>query len=163
MVHEFDATIVHHYLGTYRYTVVFLPDAIARELPFDRHPRLRISGDLGEVPFEGAWQPANGRWYLMLSKRLLKDAGVAVGDRVEVRFRVEDQDAVDVPSDLQRAIDADDLAAAEWAKLSAGKRRAWSHRVHAAKTGPTRLRRVVEVVDRLRAGTAGTLILKTRR
>jgi hypothetical protein len=162
-VHEFEATVVHHFVGTLRYTVVYLPPEIAAELPLAQHPRLRISGEVGEVPFDGAWQPANGRWYLMLGKRLLKEAGLSVGDRTEVRFRVEDQDSVDVPADLQRAIDADPLAASAWAKLSPGKQRAWSHRVGSAKTGATRLRRTTEVVDKLRDGTAGVLMVKKPR
>ena len=52
---------------------------------------------------------------------------------------------------------------AEWAKLSPGKQRAWSHRVGSAKTGPTRLRRVAEVIDKLRDGTAGVLMVKKPR
>jgi hypothetical protein len=68
--HAFEGRIEHHDVGTYRYTVVFLPRELALSLPLEEHPRLRVSGEVAEVPFSGAWQPVRGRWYLMLSKPL---------------------------------------------------------------------------------------------
>lgn len=150
--HEFEGRIVPHDVGTYRYTVVFLPPEIARDLPFDRHPRLRARGEVGDVPFAGAWQPVRGRWYLMLSKDLLRQGGLAVGDLVEVRFRVEDPDTVDVPEGLRRALEGDEAARATWEGLSAGKRRGLAHMVHAAKTEPTQRRRLADVLAMLRSG-----------
>lgn len=148
--HGFEGQIVHHNVGTYRYTVIFLPPELVAELPLDRHPRLRASGEIGEIPFSGAWQPVRGRWYLMLSKPLLKDGGYRVGDWVEVRFRVEDQDSVEMPETLQRALDADETLNTAWQSLSAGKQRGWAHRVASAKTEPTRQKRLDEVLAALR-------------
>lgn len=139
-------------MGTYRYTVVLLPPEVAAALPLAEHPRLRFSGEIGEVPFSGAWQPVRGRWYAMLSKGVLKDGGYAVGDVVEVRFRVEDQDSVEVPLLLRRALDADERATAAWEALSAGKRRGLAYRVASAKTAPTAARRLDEVLAALRGG-----------
>ena len=103
----FEAAIVHHNVGSYRYTVVFLDDSLVPQLPLDRYPRLRVSGEVGEVPFEGAFQPVRGRWYVMLNKQLMSDGGFAIGDIVEVRFRVEDQEAVDVPAELTERLARD--------------------------------------------------------
>lgn len=148
--HAFEATVVHHMVGTYRYTVVFLPGEIAAALPLDRHPRLRMSGEVGDVPVSGAWQPVRGRWYLMLAKPVLRDAGAAVGDTVHVRFRVEDPEAVEVPGALRRALEADAAARAAWDALSAGKRRGLAHRVLSARTPPTAERRLRAVLAALR-------------
>jgi len=150
--HAFEGRVVRHDVGTYRYTVVFLPDGLAEALPLDLHPRLRVSGEVGEFPFSGAWQPVRGRWYLMLSKELLRDAGLALGDAVEVRFRVEDQDAVEVPDQLARALDADAALRSAWEGLSAGRRRGLAHRVSSAKTPATAARRVGEVLRLLSGG-----------
>ncbi len=60
--HAFEGRIVHHDVGTYRYTVVFLPTEIAAALPLAEHPRLRFTGEIGDVPLSGAWQPVRGRW-----------------------------------------------------------------------------------------------------
>lgn len=151
----FEGQIVHHNVGTYRYTVIFLPAELAAELPFDRHPRLRASGEVGEVPFSGAWQPVRGRWYLMLSKRLQKDGDYGVGDWVEVRFRVEDQDSVEMPDLLQRALDADEKLSGVWRALSAGKKRGLAYRIASAKTEPTRQKRLDAVLAALRANEPG--------
>ncbi|MEL6797536.1 MAG: hypothetical protein AAFO89_12030, partial [Planctomycetota bacterium] len=78
---EFEAEVVHHALGTYRYTVVFLHDRLIEHLPLAEHPRLRMSGELRDIPFEGAWQPVRGRWYVMLSKAVLRQGPFEVGDR----------------------------------------------------------------------------------
>lgn len=150
--HAFEGRVVHHDLGTMRYTVVFLPEEIAAALPLDAHPRLRMSGELDGVPISGAWQPSRGRWYLMLSKSALRDAGRRVGDTVELRFRVEDQDEVAVPEALQAALDADDRARAAWEALSAGRRRGLAHRIATAKTATTLGARLQELITALTTG-----------
>lgn len=150
--HAFTGRIERHALGTMVYTVVFLPDDLAAELPFDAHPRLRMSGEINDAPVAGAWQPVRGRWYLMLNKTTLRAIEAAVGDEVEVRFRIEPQDAVDAPDDLLAAIAREPAAAATWSKMTAGQRRGSSHMVNSAKTAETRRRRILAVVEALAAG-----------
>jgi hypothetical protein len=110
---------------------------------------MRISGEVGDVPFAGAWQPVKGRWYLMLSKPLLKAGGFKVGDLVEVRFRVEAQDTVAVPDALRRALERDRTRLKRWEALSPGKRRGLAHRVASARTLATEQKRVAEVLEAL--------------
>lgn len=64
--YAFTGLIEHHDLGTYRYTVLWLPEEVAAELPFSDQSRLRISGELNDHPITGAWQPCRGRRYFML-------------------------------------------------------------------------------------------------
>lgn len=152
--YTFEGQIVHHDVG-YLYTVVFLPGEIAQQLPFQHYPRLRIEGEVAGQPFAGAWQPSRGRWYIMLSKPLLKAADVRLGDEVEVRFSVADQEAVDVPLALEIALNEDDLARQAWDDLTPGKRRGLTYRLTSAKTEPTREKRLTEILVSLRNGTAG--------
>jgi hypothetical protein len=150
--HQFVGRIERHALGTMIYTVVFLPPDLADEMPFEGHSRLRMSGEVADVPVSGAWQPSRGRWYLMLNKTTLRDADVSVGDEVEVRFRIEPQDAVDLPDDLMAAIGRDPDAVRTWQGMTAGQRRGSAHMVASAKTDETRRRRVAAVVEALAAG-----------
>ncbi|MEL6327735.1 MAG: YdeI/OmpD-associated family protein [Cyanobacteria bacterium J06626_23] len=143
---EFEAPIEYHDFGRMGYTVVYLPEEIREQLPFDEYPRLRVDAEVNEQPIDGAFQPGQGRHYLMLSKRLLKSAELSLGDVVSVNFRVADQDAVTVPDELQRALDANAQTLALWEKLTPGKRRGLAHRVASARTMPTRLKRVAEVI-----------------
>ncbi len=145
--HHFETVIALHPVGLYNYTVVFLPDAIAAELPFDISSRLRVEADLSGVPVKGAWQPSSRRWYLMLPKKPLKDADLKVGSPVEVSFRLLPQDQVDVPPELAQLLNAVPKAQAAWSELSAGKQRGLAHLVASAKLAPTRLDRVQQVQD----------------
>ncbi|KAB8318404.1 hypothetical protein SD81_016200, partial [Tolypothrix campylonemoides VB511288] len=140
--HAFDGRIAVHDVGRYRYTVLVLPDDLAATLPFDGAPRLRIRGELDDVPLTGAWQPVRGRWFLMLSKATL-------------RFRIDDAARVDVPDALQALLDAEPDAAAAWAALTPGKRRALAVSVATARTPATVARRVDAARGALRTGKIG--------
>ena len=147
--YRFEGEVVYHFVGTYRYTVVFLPDDLRVELPLERYPRLRIAGEVGEMPVEGAWQPVEGRWYLMLSKAVLRGAPARVGDVIEVRFNVVDQDEVEIPADLAAALAQNETASERWQALTVGKRRGLAHLVASAKRPETRSARVATAIDRL--------------
>ncbi len=147
--YEFTAPVEAHDFETFSYTVVYLPERLVTALPLDRHPRLRIEAEVNGVPLKAALMPAGGRWYLMLSKAMLKRAGLAMGDQAHIAFAVADQDAVDVPPPLAEALDAEPELREAWEALTPGKRRGLAHRVASAKTAPTIAKRVAEVIDGL--------------
>lgn len=161
--HEFEAEVVHHDLGTMRYTVVFLDEDIAATLPFDGNPRLRFTGEVGEAPIAAAWQPVRGRWYAMLSKSLLRQAGLVVGDRTTVRFRVEPADAVDRVTELEAVLAERPELRTAWDALTPGMRRGQTHRLLSAKTPPTRLKRLGEIVAALTGAAEWPMPPKRRK
>lgn len=150
--HRFEGPITRHLVGTLRYTVVFLPAAIAATLPFDVHPRLRIEADVGGVPIRGAWQPSPAGRYLMLPRAFLTTHGFAIGDVVEVAFRVDAQDAVELPPELAAVLAARRPIARAWAERTPGVQRGMAHRIASAKKPETRAARLAEVVEALRTG-----------
>jgi len=134
------------------YSVIILPAWCRDELPFDTYPKLRIIGEVGELPVRGAWNPiADGRKYFILSARFLKDAGLAEGDMTEMRFNIDDQDFVDIPVELQAALESDGELADIWNALTAGKKRFYCHQISSAKQQSTRDRRLQAVVCELQA------------
>ena len=147
--HAFEAPVAYHDVGSdrYRYTVVYVPAEVIAALPLEEHPRLRISGEVNDHPLEAALTPAGGDWYILLSKKVLKAIDAWVGDEVSVRFRVADQDAVDVPAALQTALDGDGRIGTLWRALTPGKRRALAYRVASARTDATRTKRIAEVFE----------------
>jgi hypothetical protein len=147
--YEFTAPVKTYDFETYAYTVVYLPEDLAGALPLDRYRRLRVEAEVNGVPLKAALMPTGGRWYLMLSKKLLKRAGLTLGDPAHVTFAVADQDAVDVLPPLAEALDAEPDLRAAWEALTPGKRRGLAHRVASAKTAPTIAKRVAEVIDGL--------------
>jgi hypothetical protein len=160
--HHFEAVIALHPVGRYNYTVVYLPESIAHELPFSESPRLRVEADLSGVSVKGAWQPAMGRWYLMLPKRPLKEAELKVGSRVEVSFRLLPQDQVDLPVELDEVLKLQPKLLEAWIPLSAGKQRALSHMVGSAKLASTRSARLEQVKNVL-LGKAPPPWIKSRQ
>ncbi|MEM9184961.1 MAG: YdeI/OmpD-associated family protein [Planctomycetota bacterium] len=147
---EFEATIELHDFGRMAYSVVYVPPAIAERLPIAEHPRLRVTGEVNGKRFDGALNPAGkGRHYLILSKRFLKPCRAEVGDKVWVQFDIADQDAVDTPEELLRALEANAAAAKAWQSLTPGKQRGLVYRVSSAKRAETRERRVEEVIEAL--------------
>lgn len=149
----FEGTIDRFGVGRTRkvwYTVLFLPHELEAKLPFVQFPRLRVKGEIGESPVEGAWMPTgDGRRYFIVAPRVLrvlKHLGVGLGDLVDMRFRIADQNAVDVPPELTAALAANPRAYKAWGALTAGKQRGLTHRIHPAKTEETRARRVAEVL-----------------
>jgi len=132
------------------YNVVILPDWCAAELPFDTYPRLRIIGEVADHPIRGAWNPVgDGRKYFILSSKFLKGAGLRLGDLAEVRFNIDDQDFVELPPELESALENDTALAEIWNALTAGKKRFFCHQISSAKQQATRDRRLQAVVDEL--------------
>ncbi len=146
---RFFGPIVQHDIGIL-YNVIWLPDDFHAQLPLKKHPRLRIHAEINGVLHNGAWVPSRGRWYLLLSKAELKKRGLAVGDGVEVVFTIADQNHVDVPTELDDALDEDPFLRLTWQNLTAGKRRGLAYRVASAKTAPTKAKRVTEVIRTMR-------------
>ncbi|MEL6376158.1 MAG: hypothetical protein AAFQ04_03035 [Pseudomonadota bacterium] len=119
--HDFVGEIALHGVGKSRvitYKVLFMPPRFEADLPFRRYPRLRIEGEIADVPVRGAWMPVgDGRRYFIVSPDIKANTGLDVGDEVEMRFRVDDQDYVDMPDALQFALNADDAASARTSKM----------------------------------------------
>lgn len=149
---EFEAPVEYHDVGSekYAYTVVFIPSEMTAELPLKTYPRLRVSGEVQDHPIEASLTPVRGRWYILLSKRILNAIDARVGDLVNVRFNVSDQDAVEIPPYLSDALDAHPTERTLWNAATPGKRRGLAHRVASAKTDSTRQKRVEEVFGILR-------------
>ena len=136
----------HNSRGELFYTVVFVPEPVIQQLPMDKYPRLRIEGELHERPFEGAMQPTKGRWYLLLSQKFLKENGLSIGDEVEARFNIGNQDFVDVPTELEEALALNAKAGALWANFTPGKKRGFATTVASAKQASTREKRAAKMI-----------------
>ncbi|MEO1045257.1 MAG: YdeI/OmpD-associated family protein [Pseudomonadota bacterium] len=145
--HIFTATVVHHDVGSekYRYSVVFVPEDIKSGLPLSDFPKLRITGEVEDFPIEAALTPVRGQHYILLSRKLLTSIRKSLGDEVTVRFRIADQDAVDVPHSLESALAKAPAVKALWDDASPGKRRALAYMIASAKREATQNKRIEKV------------------
>jgi len=148
--HDFSAKISLHGVGKTRvitYKVLFMPLRFETVLPFMAFPRLRVEGEIADVPVRGAWMPVgDGRRYFIVSPTIKANTGLDVGDEVEMRFRIDDQDHVDVPPALEAALGAEPAARHQWDKLTAGKKRMFTNHVASARSPATEQRRVHEAM-----------------
>lgn len=152
---HFTAPLTRHGVGKARqifYNVLFLPEEVAVHLPLAAHPRLRVEGEIADVPIANAFIPAGGgRHYVIVSPEVITGAGLRLGDPVEMRFAIADQDHVDMPPALVSALREDARAQEAFDALTPGKQRMLAQHVVSAKTDPTRAKRVGEALEALMA------------
>jgi hypothetical protein len=147
--HTFDTRITRHAVGTLTYSVIFLDPTISIEPPDGARRPIRADLEIAGVPFRAAWQSSNGRRYAMLSKRLLREASLKIGDHVEVAFRLVGADDVEIPAELAAALAKSRKLSTAWTSLTPGRQRGLTHLVSSAKTAPTRATLVARVVEGL--------------
>jgi hypothetical protein len=151
--HAFEAQLARHGVGKIRviwYSVLFLPLDVARTLPLAKYPRLRIVGEIADMPVEGAWMPTgDGRHYFIVAPAIRKSSRARFGTTLEMRFRVDDQNRVDVPDELIATLDRSKSLKKAWSLLTAGQQRGHCHSVRSAKTPATTMKRVAQVIDAL--------------
>ncbi|MEM9364787.1 MAG: YdeI/OmpD-associated family protein [Planctomycetota bacterium] len=149
--HSFSAQIEKYDFGKMCYTVVYVPEETTTKLDFSKSKRLRVEGVIGQEPFAGALMPVRGRWYIMVGRRMLTKLGVQLGDSVQIHFDVVSPDTVDVPRELEYALEANAVAKAAWDALTPGKQRGLAHRVASAKRIETIENRIDEILLELTA------------
>ncbi|MCA8832013.1 YdeI/OmpD-associated family protein [Hymenobacter pini] len=102
---------------------------------------------LGLLPLTG------GGRYLMVNKELCQRIGVQLGQRVTLALAPDPEpDRVDIPDELAEALEAWPEAEEQFQQLSGSMRRAVAQHVHTAKQAETRMRRAVEITERLARG-----------
>jgi hypothetical protein len=129
------------------------------ELPFDpreRFGRARspVRGTVEGTPFRTTVAVYGGRYYVGFNKQIREQAGIAIGDRVDVTLEPDDQPrTVEIPPPLATALAADPEANARFERLSYTHRREYAEWISEARRKETRVRRAEKAVAMLREGT----------
>jgi hypothetical protein len=135
------------------YRVVFLEPRLESALTFGKGSRLRIEGELENLPVNLAWQSAPGRGhYLMVSPALVRQLKLKLGDAVTVRFNPVAEDTVVLPETLENALRASSKHRKLWAALTPGRQRGLSAFVTAVRSPEAQARRVETVFEELATG-----------
>ncbi|WP_144792971.1 YdeI/OmpD-associated family protein [Microbacterium paludicola] len=92
-----------------------------------------------------------GQNLIGFSKAARADAGVEIGQEVDVTITVDSEErAVEIPSALAQALDADPAARAAFDALAPSRRKEMARQITEAKQDATRQRRLEKVLDALR-------------
>ncbi len=119
-------------------------------LGFDRGKRVKVVVTLNGYSYRSSVAPYKGEYMVSLSSENRAAAGVSAGETVDVTLEVDDAPRlVEVPADLQAALDANPTAQAAWSALSYSKQSAHALSVTGAKAADTRARRVGAVISSL--------------
>jgi Bacteriocin-protection, YdeI or OmpD-Associated/Domain of unknown function (DUF1905) len=96
--------------------------------------------------------PMGGKYLLPFSAERRKESGIQGGDAIAVELTLDTAPrTVEVPDDLQSALDASSAATAAWENLSYTHRKEHVRSVLDAKKAETRARRIAAVVTKLEA------------
>lgn len=116
----------------------------------------RVIGSINGTEFRRALHPrANGTSFLMFGKGWLRDAGINVGDEVDIELEPDpDPDFVLIPEELEVALEFEPLAKAAWDKLTPGRQRSLAYSVDRAKRPETKVNRALAIAEKLREDAA---------
>ncbi len=136
-----------------RYHVVPVPEEVSGSFLDAGHRRVlaTINGHETRRAFQG---PKDGGRYLVLGKAELKAAGVALGDVVTVSLVPDPEpDAIDLTPEFIEALKQDEAARERWESFPRGRQRSLAHYLTSPKRAETRLRRAIEIAEKLRTYT----------
>jgi hypothetical protein len=144
----FRATVV---LGGKTATGIAIPDEVVEGLGAGK--RVKVALTVNGYTYRTSVAPMNGTYMAPLAAEHREAAGVAAGDEVEVSIALDDAPrVVEVPADLEAAIDRVPSARAFFDALSFSHRKEWVRWVTEAKKPETRQSRIEKTVLGLKDG-----------
>jgi len=92
--------------------------------------------------------------HLVVGLGLLQEAGVGPEETIQVEIVPDpNPEQIDVPDELLIALEQDEEANSRWKSMTLGKRRGLAYHVSTAKQENTRIKRVLDIANKLRTGT----------
>ena len=129
-------------------TGIEVPPEVIDGLGAGRKPPVVVT--VNGYEYRSTVAPMGGKFLLPFSAQRRKESGIKGGDAIDVEITVDTAPrTVEVPDDLQAALDASPAAAAAWEKLSYSQRKAHVTSVRGAKAAETRARRIAKVTATL--------------
>ena len=116
--------------------------------------RLKIKATIDGEPYHGTLVRMGGPQHILLVlKEIRERIGKSFGDEVAIEFE-EDLDSrkLDVPPDLQQALDADPAALTYFDRLSYSHQKEYIRWITDAKRDQTRQKRIQQTIDMLKQG-----------
>lgn len=126
-------------------TGIVVPDAIVEALGGGKKPALNVT--VNGFAYRSSLATMGGKSMISFSSDKRAATGLKGGDKIEVTLELDDRPRVmEVPPDLQKALDKDKAAKAFFATLSYSNQRRHIDPINDAKTPETRARRIEKSV-----------------
>lgn len=137
--------MLHHYLE--------IPPEIARG--YDEAGIKRVLVELNGIEYRRAIQnKQDGRRIIVLGKDILKEGNLTLNELIDVVIQPDPEpDFVDMGEELTEVLAQDDEARKRWDSFSIGRQRSLAMYVTGAKTVDTRIKRALDLAEKLRTYT----------
>ena len=123
-----------------------IPDKVVDALGQGKRPKVTVTIN-GKFSYPNTVAVMGGQYMIGISKERRKLAGVIGGEMIDVTLELDTTPRVmEVPPDLQKALDKDKAAKAYFAALSHSNQRRHIDPINDAKTPETRARRIEKSV-----------------
>ncbi len=132
-------------------TGIVIPDEVVTALGAGKKPPVKMS--VNGYAYRSTVATIDGKFMVGFSADHRAASGLKGGDEVDVEIELDTEPrTVDVPADLQSALDAEPAAQATFDKLSNSLKGYHVYQVTSAKTDETRQRRIEKSIATLREG-----------
>jgi hypothetical protein len=129
-------------------TGIEVPADVVTALGAGKRPPVNVN--VNGYEYRSTVAPMGGKYLLPFSADRRKESGIHGGDPIDVELTLDSASrTVEVPDDLQAALNSSATAAAAWGKLSYTHRKEHVRSVLDAKKTETRTRRIAAVVAKL--------------
>jgi len=119
-----------------------IPDKVVEAMGQGKRPKVTVTIN-GKFSYPNTVAVMGGQYMIGISKERRKLAGVSGGEMIEVTLELDTTPrAMEVPRDLQKALDKDESARAFFAALSYSNQRRHIDPINDARTPETRARRI---------------------
>ncbi len=129
-------------------TGIEVPADVVAALDAGKRPPVVVN--VNGYEYRSTIAPMGGKYLLPFSAGRRQESGIRGGDAIDVELTVDTTPrTVEVPDDLQSALDASPTATAAWEKLSYTHKKEHARSVLDAKKAETRTRRIAAVTAKL--------------
>ena len=132
-------------------TGIEIPADVVEELGAGKRPPVVVN--VNGFVYRSTVAPMGGKFLLPFNAARRAESGIKGGDAIDVELTVDTAPrVVDVPADLQAALDGSPAAAAAWEKLSYSNKSWHTFQFAGAKSEETRQRRIAKSIAALHEG-----------
>jgi len=129
-------------------TGIEVPADVVASLDAGKRPPVVVT--VSGYEYRSTIAPMGGKYLLPFSAERRKESGIQGGDPIDVDLTLDTTPrTVEIPDELQSALDASPTAVPAWDKLSYTAKKEHVRSVLDAKKAETRARRIAAVVDKL--------------
>ncbi len=129
-------------------TGIEVPDEVMDALGVGKRPPVVVN--VNGFEYRSTIASMGGKFLIPFSAARREESGIIGGDAIDVELTLDTAPrVVEVPDDLQKALNASPAAAAAWQKLSYSNRKGHVDGVLSARAAETRARRIAAIVTKL--------------